>query len=63
MTLKEWKKKNNLKYEDIRWHLGDYKILWIKQVWLGQGKPGRELLLKIKKLTGLTDEEILGENK
>lgn len=65
MTLLEWKKKNGYRFEDVNFILtmkynGHWSIHMIKKVFYRTAKPGRDLLLALKELTGLSDKEILG---
>lgn len=62
MTLKSWQKekRHNGTWAWIEETLGfNWTQRWLKEVFYGKRKPGRDLFLAIKELTGLSDEEIV----
>lgn len=61
MTLNEWREKEAVTYRWIMKRLGPkWGRVWLSMIFNDKGKPGTDLLMALKKLTGLSDDEILG---
>lgn len=62
MTLHEWQKKKRQEgtWAWIEKQFGyNWSVRWLKEVFYGKRKPGCDLFLEIKGLTGLSDAEIV----